>query len=56
MFHQRCNDGRISTRERFYNGRKEDCLAVSEDCGFTGESFTKKGSPGRDPLPVAIRP
>jgi len=53
---QGCNDRRTSTIERCYKGREEDCSPVSEDSRFTGESFTKEGSPERDPSPVAVSP
>jgi len=52
---QRCYDGRTST-VRCYNGREEDCSPALEDCRFAGESFTKEGSPERDPSPVAVSP
>ena len=48
MFHQRCNDRRNSTIERYYKGSEEGCSPVSEDCRFTGESSTKEGSPTRE--------
>jgi len=52
---QRCDDERTSTIGRCYKGRKEeDCTPVSEDSRSTGESFTKEGSPTRDPSPVAV--
>jgi len=40
---------RISTIERCYNGREDNCLPASEDSRFTGESSMRKGSPERDP-------
>jgi len=42
-------------RERCYKGR-EDYSPTSEDPRFTRENFTKEGSPGRDPSPVAVSP
>jgi len=53
---QRRDDGRSSTIERCYKGREEDCSPVSEDSRFTGKSFTKEGSLGRDPSPGAVSP
>jgi len=53
---QRCGDGRTSKIERCYQGSEEDCSPVSEDSRFAGESFTKEGSPTRDPSPVAGSP
>ena len=53
---QRHYGGRISTIERCYKGREEDCSPISEDSRFTGESFTKEESPERDPSPVADSP
>jgi len=53
---QRWDNRRTVTRERCHEGREEDCLPVSEDSRFAGESFTKEGSLGRDPSPVAISP
>jgi len=53
---QRCDDGRTSMIERYYKGREEDCSPVSEDSGFTGKSFTKEGSPKRDPSSVTVSP
>jgi len=53
---QRCDDRRTSMIERYYNGREEDCSPISEDARFTGESFTKEGSPTRDPSSMAVSP
>ena len=53
---QRCDDKRTDTIERCYKGREEEHLPISEDSRFTRESFTKKGSPERDPSPVAVSP
>jgi len=44
----RHDDKRTSTIERYYKGREEDCLPVSEDSRLTGESFTKDRSPERE--------
>ena len=52
VFHQRGNDRRISTIERCYKGKEEDCSPVSEDSRFTRESTTKE----RDPSPVEVSP
>jgi len=49
-------DERISTTERHYIGREEDCSPISEDPRFAGESLPKEGTPGRYPSPVAISP
>jgi len=48
VLQQRCDNKRTGTIERCYEG-SEDCLPVSEDSRFVGESFTKEGSPERDP-------
>jgi len=40
--------------ERRYKGREEDCLPVSEDSRFAGESITKEGSPESNPPPVGV--
>ena len=53
---QRCDDRSTSTIERCYRGREEDCSSILEDSRFTGESFTKEGSPGRDPSLGALSP
>jgi len=53
---QMCDDGRTDTIERHCKRREEDCSHISEDSRFTGESFTKEGSPERDPFPVAVSP
>jgi len=53
---QRCDDRRINTIEKCHKGREEDCSLLSEDSRFTGESFTKEGSPERDPSPLAVSP
>jgi len=45
---QRSDNERTGTIER--------CSPVSEDSMFTGESFTKEGSPERDPSSVAVSP
>ena len=55
VLQQRCDDIRTSTIQ-CYKGRKEDCSPVSEDSTFAEESFTKEGSPERDPFPVAVSP
>ena len=44
---QRCDDRRSSTIEIYYKRREEDS-------SFAGKSFTKKGSPERDPSPMAV--
>jgi len=46
---QRCDDESTSTQERSYKGREEDHPPASEDSRFTGGSFTKEGSPKREP-------
>lgn len=51
---QKCDDERTGKIERCYKGQEENCLLVSEDSRFTGESFTKEGCPRRDPSPVRI--
>ena len=53
---QGCDYRRISTIERCYKGREEDCLPVSADSRFAEQCFTKEGSPGRDPSPGAVSP
>jgi len=53
---QRCDDRRTGTIERCCKGREEDCSPVSEDSRFAGESFTKEGSPRRDPFPSGSQP
>jgi len=47
MLHQRHNDGRTNTIERYYKVKEEDCLPVPEDSRFAGESSTKE--PGSTP-------
>ena len=56
VLQQRCDDKRTGIIERYYKGREEDWSTVSEDSRFTEESFTKEGSPTRDPSPVAVSP
>jgi len=56
VLQQRCDDGRTDTIERCYTGREEDCSPILEDSRLTGGSFTKEGSPERDPSPVALSP
>jgi len=56
VFHQRCNDRRISTIEKCYEGREEDFLPISEDSRLAGKSSTKERSPGRDHSTAAVRP
>ena len=56
VLQQRCDDKRTGTIERFYKVREEDCSPISEDARFTGESFTKEGSPTRDPSSMAVSP
>ena len=53
---QRCDDRRTGMIERCYTGREEDCTPISRDSRFAGESFTKEGSPERNPSPVAVSP
>ena len=53
---QRCDDRRTSTIGRCYKGWEEDCSPTSADSRFTGESFTKEGSPTGDPSPLAVSP
>jgi len=55
VLQQRCDNRRIGTIKSCYKGRDEDCSSISEESRFTGESFTKEGSPGRDPSPGAVR-
>jgi len=47
-------DGRIGTTEKCYKGRENDCLPISEDSRFVGESSTKKGSLERNHSLVAV--
>jgi len=53
---ERCDDRRTSTIERCCKGREGDCSPVPEDSRFTRETFTKKGSPERNPSLVAVSP
>ena len=53
---QRCDDRKTSMIEKCYKGREEDCSPVLEYSRFSGESFTKKGSPERNPSPEAVSP
>ena len=53
---QRCDNKRTGMIERYYKGREEDCLPVSENCRFIGKSFTKEKSPERELSPVAVSP
>jgi len=52
---QRCDDKKTGTIERCSKGM-EDCSPISEDSRLAGESFTKEGSPTRDPSLVAVSP
>jgi len=45
-----------STIKRCYKGGEEDYSLMSEDSRFVEESFTKEGSPERDPSPGAVSP
>lgn len=51
---QKCDDGRTSKIGRCYKRRDKNCSPISENFRFTRKSFTKKGSPERDPPPVAV--
>ena len=56
LLQQRCYDKRTSKIEKCYKGREEDGSPIPEDSRFTGESFTKEGSPERAPSPVGVSP
>jgi len=56
VLQQRCDDRRTGRIERRCKGKEKDCSPISEESRFAVESFTKEGSPKRDPSPEAVSP